>query len=256
MHRLGHYEKFDAEAVLHELRSGGRSNGRVALWGRSMGAATALIGAYIKLSRRVRRLHAIGATPILICAQALMCAARLDPLVCCVLADSSFASLPMLVHDLLDEKVGAVLVDAAMGVVSRSVAYRAGFKISDVRVDAVAPVCPIMLVHGSEDTFIGLKHSQALQRAFQKTATLRVDEGGKHDSRRPDDVLVDCAAFLLDHLVGEAAAVQELRAALTLTRGLGRPPFASSTNFTSGADANRQKAVRATLTRGGAINTR
>jgi len=143
-----------------------------------------------------------------------------------------------------------------MGVVSRSVAYRAGFKISDVRVDAVAPVCPILLVHGSKDTFVGLKHSEKLQEAFKNTATLRVDEGGKHDSRRPDDVLVDCAAFLLDHLVGEPAAVPELRAALTLTRGLGRPPFASSTNFTSGADANRQKAVRATLTRGGAINTR
>ena len=144
--------------------------------------------------------------------------------------------------------------DAAVGVVSRSVAYRAGFKISDVRVDAVAPVCPILLVHGSEDTFVGLKHSQKLQQAFKNTATLRVDEGGKHDSRRPDDVLVDCAAFLLDHLVGDAAAVPELRAALTLTRGLGRPPFASSTNFTSGADANRQKAVRATLTRGGAVS--
>ena len=50
---LGHFEKFDTEAVLHELRSGGRSNGKVALWGRSMGAATALIGAYIKFSRRV-----------------------------------------------------------------------------------------------------------------------------------------------------------------------------------------------------------
>ena len=79
---LGHFEKFDAEAVLHE-----RAEWRPVEWpnrvvGRSMGAATALIGAYIKLSRRVRRLHAIGATPILICAQALMCAARLDPLVC------------------------------------------------------------------------------------------------------------------------------------------------------------------------------
>ena len=81
-----------------------------------------------------------------------MCAARLDPLVCCVLADSPFASLPLLVHDLLDEKVGSVLVDAAMGVVSRSVAYRAGFKISDVRVDAVAPVCPILLVPVSTST--------------------------------------------------------------------------------------------------------
>ena len=111
-------------------------------------------------------------------------------------------------------------------------------------------------MHGSEDNFVALKHSQALQRAFQKTATLRVDEGGKHDSRRPDDVLVDCAAFLLDKLVGEpAAAVQELRTALTLTRGLGRPPFASTTNFTSGADANRQKAVRVTLTRGGAVSS-
>ena len=102
---------------------------------------------------------------------------------------------------------------------------------------------------------MGLKHSRKLRDAFQKTATLRVDEGGKHDSRRPDDVLVDCAAFLLDKLVGEPAAVQELRAALTLTRGLGRPPFASATNFTSGADANRQRAVRATLTRGGAVST-
>ena len=144
-----------------------------------------------------------------------------------------------------------MLVDAAMGVVSRSVAYRAGFKISDVRVDAVAPVCPILLVHGSKDTFV---ETQALARS-SRTRLRRPrrsdDEGGKHDSRRPDDVLVDCAAFLLDHLVGEPAAVPELRAALTLTRGLGRPPFASSTNFTSGADANRQKAVRATLTRGG-----
>merc|ERR1712216_246506 len=86
-----------------------------------------------------------------------------------------------------------------------------------------------------------IRHSEKLQQAFKKTATLRVDEGGKHDSRRPDDVLVDCAAFLLDHLVGDAAAVPELRAALTLTRGLGRPPFASSTNFTSGADRTARK---------------
>ena len=41
---LGHLRSYDAEAVLHEPRSGGRSNGKVALWGRSMGAATALIG--------------------------------------------------------------------------------------------------------------------------------------------------------------------------------------------------------------------
>jgi fermentation-respiration switch protein FrsA (DUF1100 family) len=75
-----------------------------------------------------------------------------------------------------------------MGVVSRSVAYRAGFKISDVRVDAVAPVCPILLVHGSEDSFVALKHSQKLQQAFKHTATLRVDDGGKHDSRRARSV--------------------------------------------------------------------
>ena len=54
---------------------------------------------------------------------------------------------------------------------------------------------------------------------------------------RPDDARRPRRALLLDHLVGEAAAVPELRAALTLTRGLGRPPFASTTNFTSGADA-------------------
>ena len=61
-----------------------------------------------------------------------------------MIADSAFASLPMLVHDLLDEKVGSVLVDAAMGVVSSSVAYRAGFKISGEASTPWRPSRPVL----------------------------------------------------------------------------------------------------------------
>ena len=91
----------------------------------------------------------------------------------------------MLVHDLLDEKVGSMLVDAAMGVVSRSVAYRAGFKITDAAraEDAVAPVCPVLLVPAGPRIILWPSSTlQKLQQAFKHTATLRVDEGA---STRP-----------------------------------------------------------------------
>ena len=104
-------------------------------WGRmvrsrceTLGAATALIVINQIVAAAIDRRDANSDLRT-----ALMCTARLDPLVSCVVADSAFASLPMLVHDLLDEKVGSVLVDAcvkscvgcsAMGVLARAVRHR------------------------------------------------------------------------------------------------------------------------------------
>lgn len=129
---LGHFERFDAVAVLGELRNG-RCNGRIAIWGRSMGAATALLTA-----------------------------ATLDPLVACVVADSPFSSLPALCHDLLDAHVGhGLVVDAAINVVTTSIAYRAGFNIRDVDVAKAMSscLCPVRFVHGDEDDFVKIGHS-------------------------------------------------------------------------------------------------
>ena len=109
-----------------------------------------------------------------------------------------------------------------------------------------------------------------LKHAATSDAELIVHAGGRHDSfaparkskrgrsgrrprrPRPDAVLSDVAVFLLRHLraeAGGARAERELRSCLAIVEDdLCRPPFASSQgDFTSGATAARQDAVRGTL---------
>ena len=219
---------------LEELRGAKLCNGRVAIWGRSMGAVAACLTA-----------------------------STLDPLVSCVVADSPFASLPDLCHDLLDKHVRTgLLVDAAIGVVSSSVSYRAGFAIADVDAKAAigSCVCPIMFVHGDEDTFVDIKHSRALldRATAAPEKRLVVHHGGRHDSKRPDGVLTTAAQFLLRHLraeLGGANAERELASCLAVDdHPISAPPWATNARtaakggaFTSGATQQRQADVQGVL---------
>lgn len=226
---LGYYERHDALAVLDELRAAELCDGNVALWGRSMGAVAAILAA-----------------------------STLDPLVSCVVADSPFSSLPDLCHDLLDKHVKTgLLVDAAIEVVSASVAYRAGFNVRDVDAEDAIPacVCPVCLVHGDEDTFVRVDHSRRLLAAATAAPETKFvpHAGGKHDSRRPDAVLSAAAAFLLRHLrreAGGAKAERELASCLAVYETpISAPPWAGASAFTSGATAKRQSQVKGALGR-------
>lgn len=244
---LGYFEKFDAEAVLNELRAAKLCDGKVALWGRSMGAVTALLTA-----------------------------SQLDPLVSCVVADSPFSSIPDLCHDLLDKHahVSGLVVDAAISVVASSVDYRAGFDVRSVDARKAMPscVCPLCFIHGDRDSFIDIKHSKALLDAATSSpdSTLLIHADGEHNSRRPDSVVSLAAVFLMKHLRKELRgpkAEAELRSCLAIVEApLNSPPFPSldmaaptqrpsddadnavaDANFVSGASNERQAKVKATL---------
>lgn len=92
-----------AVAVDHLRREG--SSSTIGLWGRSMGAVTALLYA---------------------------CR---DPSVACVVADSPFSRLTDLMGELVESqrlRIPRPLVKAALGFMRRSVRRRAGFLIDDV----------------------------------------------------------------------------------------------------------------------------
>ena len=98
---LGHYEKEDLRVVVDHLRASG-SVTRIGLWGRSMGAATAVLYAHQ------------------------------DPSIAGMVLDSGFASLGMLARELAESselKVPKMVVSIALKMIRKSIKSRAGFDI-------------------------------------------------------------------------------------------------------------------------------
>lgn len=184
---LGAQEVEDVAAVVTHLR-GDPSTSFIGLWGRSMGAVTALMYA------------------------------ERDPSVAGVVADSAFSRLTDLMNELVVEQklpVPRPLMKVAMAMMRRSVAKRAGFSIDKLSPLDVVPQAftPVLFGHGSEDTFIPVRHSQALHDAYAGDDKKLVTFQGDHNSLRPQWFYT--AALIFFHNV--------LRCADLDAKGLGLP---------------------------------
>ena len=173
---LGAHEVDDLEVAVSYLRQQGGTS-TIGLWGRSMGAVTALL-----YSHR-------------------------DPSVAGVVADSPFSKLVDLMFEIASNKENGMsipkpLVKLAMGLMRRSVRKRAGFSIDDVSpCDVMAETfVPTLFGHGKEDTFIGLHHSEKLFLAHGADSKNFVAFEGDHNSPRPEYWYENGLAFLLSAL--------------------------------------------------------
>ncbi|KAK9836696.1 hypothetical protein WJX74_006286 [Apatococcus lobatus] len=156
---LGAHEVDDLEAAVAHLRQDGIT-GTVGLWGRSMGAVTALL-----FSQR-------------------------DPSIAGIVLDSPFSKLTDLMLELVEEQrlpIPRALYKMALGMMRRSVKKRAHFNI-----DTVSPIdvvqesfIPALFGHGREDTFIGIHHSQKLHDKYGGEKQL-ITFPGDHNSMRQD----------------------------------------------------------------------
>jgi dipeptidyl aminopeptidase/acylaminoacyl peptidase len=144
---LGHFEQSDVLELTSYLKDSGRAT-RIAVWGRSMGAVTALLYA-----------------------------GRLNPLIKCVIVDSPFASLDTLCHELVgraikvkdSEKGGFMgfVSEQAISMVNSSMQYRAKFSIDDVNPIEFMHTChvPTFFINGDNDKVIHPHHSDDLYAA-------------------------------------------------------------------------------------------
>lgn len=101
---LGYYEKDDLKTVVEYLRASDTVT-RIGLWGRSMGAATAILYAHM------------------------------DPCIAGMVLDSGFASLSMLAKELAEQaefKIPKMVVSIALKMIRKSIKSRAGFDIKYV----------------------------------------------------------------------------------------------------------------------------
>lgn len=163
---LGWHERDDLAAVINFLRRL-PTCGQIGLWGRSMGAATALMH-----SGRDSDLGAL-----------------------CL--DSSFASLRQLVEELAQSKdfpwplpVPSWLVGAVLAIIRVRVKALADFDIEDLVPlhHARRSSAPAIFLHGRRDSFIQLRHSQQLYDAYSGSKEFIMVEGD-HNSARGGQVV-------------------------------------------------------------------
>eukprot|EP00658_Telonema_sp_P-2_P048563 TRINITY_DN3693_c0_g1_i3.p1 TRINITY_DN3693_c0_g1~~TRINITY_DN3693_c0_g1_i3.p1 ORF type:complete len:461 (-),score=129.65 TRINITY_DN3693_c0_g1_i3:172-1554(-) len=199
---LGYYEKDDLAAVVDHLRQSG-SVSTLGLWGRSMGAATALQ-------------HGDR-----------------DPSIAGMVIDSGFTSLEVLSKELVDmarnqgHTIPGFAVSIAMSMIKSSVKKKAKFKVEDLNPIAHVDRCfiPAIFVHGREDNFIAPHHSEEMHQHYAGDKQLMLVDGD-HNSARPGYILDTASIFLHNALRVDDACCPDLGLEHQVAAGL--PPWRQS----------------------------
>lgn len=158
---LGAYEQQDVQTVVEYLRSL-PSVSTIGIWGRSMGAVTALL-----YSHR-------------------------DPSIAACVVDSPFSDLVELMTEIATDTQHGMglpkrLVKMLLVFMKRSVRRRAKFRLEDVSPRDVVggTYVPVLFGHGRGDTFIGDWHTERLFERHGAEVKRVVSFDGDHNSMRP-----------------------------------------------------------------------
>lgn len=169
---LGWFERDDLACVVNHLRSSGRTS-CIGLWGRSMGAVTAL-------------LHGDR-----------------DPSIAGMVLDSAFSALDLLAEELARNfaKVPKLLVSTALKLIRKSIKSRAKFDIKDLVPIKHVEQCfiPALFSAAKDDNFILPSHTQALYDRYAGDKNL-VMVDGDHNSPRPEFFLDSVGIFFFNTL--------------------------------------------------------
>ena len=165
---MGHREKDDVATVLEILRTDFHIQ-KVALWGRSMGAAVSLL--------------CVGDDELGVVAAVL---------------DSPYASLKDLVWDIGAEHVPKWLCKRAMKNVREIVRKKASFDIYEVEPASACEHCqkPLFFIHAEDDALVKKSNSIELFSSAPSQDKKLYIVDGKHNSDRPSAVLLRATEFL------------------------------------------------------------
>ena len=196
---LGYFEQQDVRVVVEYLRATNRVS-TIGLWGRSMGAATAILYA------------------------------KDDPSVAGMVLDSPFSDLPVLceeVASMAQIKVPkSMLKSVGMPLLKKSIFKRAGFDIAECSPLKHVEFCfvPALFVHGEKDDFILPRHSEELCERYAGEKN-RILVKGNHNTVRPS-FMRDSASIFFAQCLGmefspEAASFEIPVGLNTIQRELG-----------------------------------
>jgi pimeloyl-ACP methyl ester carboxylesterase len=164
---LGWYERDDVDCVVQYLRNSGKIT-CIGLWGRSMGAVTALL--------HIDR----------------------DPSIAGAVLDSPFANLRQLAEELAKSytKLPGFMLSAAISLIRKTIKKKAAFNIDDLNpLDHVSQsFIPVTFIAAKDDTFILPSHTQSLYEKYSGEKTVKIVDGD-HNSARPEYVMDSITIF-------------------------------------------------------------
>lgn len=172
---LGWNERHDVELVLNHLRKNLKVS-KIALWGRSMGAATAIL------------------------------TAQNDPSLFAIVLDSTFADLNKLALEIGTDKTGlpGFVVKGALSFVKRTLESKAKLDIDllDIRKAASQCTVPALFIASREDTFVNFEHSLRVYEVYRGRRNL-IEASGDHNEARAPTVVRQITDFLNIHIKGK-----------------------------------------------------
>ncbi len=169
---LGFFEAMDVEVVIAHTKQQAYSNGKIFLWGRSMGGGTAVIAAYN------------------------------DPSIQGIVVDSAFSTMKKVAVELGQKqiKLPSFILKAFVLFLQKSIYKQAGFKLRDLNIlEFIKKVrCPVHFVCSKEDTFVKHKHTLKLYVACRGKKRITWVTGEHNEGR--DEEFYDAMAEYLGRL--------------------------------------------------------
>lgn len=164
---LGHVEQRDLAIVLRYLRESGLTTS-IAVWGRSMGAATAIL------------------------------TAAKDHHLTAVVLDSPFTRLRTVAHELGNKAIPRFMLNLGIDLLRDEVRARTGANLDDLSPIDVAheATCPAIFGASVEYDFIQAHHAKDLQLVWGGKSDMYYFNGGHNDSR-PSWFMQEAADWLL-----------------------------------------------------------
>ncbi|PPS95934.1 PhoPQ-activated pathogenicity-related protein [Cryptosporidium hominis] len=168
---LGYHEKDDLSVLVEYLRNSKRCSS-VGVWGRSMGAATALMYSGVDKG---------------------------DGFLKGIVIDSSFCSLRQLCHELVHHYIPLLpnfLVDSALSFIKSTINDKAKVNIDDIAPIKSVGQCkvPALFISGTNDTLVNPNHSKTLHDNYAGEKMLMIIPGN-HNSERPKFVKASIVIF-------------------------------------------------------------
>ena len=171
---LGYYEKKDVHCVIEYLLKSKKVS-KIGLWGRSMGAVTAIMYA--------------NEHPQLIDAMVL---------------DSGFYSLKQLIKELIESKIKLpeFIYDKVLNMVKETVKEKAKFDMDIIEPYIYAKNClvPAFFCHGNDDNFVLPHHCKDLFNEYKCEDKICEMIKGSHNTSRPKELRIKACDFLEKYL--------------------------------------------------------
>ena len=169
---LGWYEREDVESVIEYLRKTNKVS-TIGLWGRSMGAVTAI-----------------------------MYGDR-DPSIAGMVLDSAFASLNELISELVKSRVNLpeFVLNQATKLVKSTINKKAKFNLDEIEPKKYAVRCfiPALFCHGKNDSFVNIHHCKDLYEVYVGDKNVNYVDGD-HNTSRPRYFRDSAAIFFYNTL--------------------------------------------------------